>query len=228
MKRVGILTILLLAVCLPAVAYKTPTNNLSLMIRRSGPFNGVNPTLKHGEVYVPLPHRLDGVTMLWQRGSYRGGWYRGYLEAGDWVYAWVAEDCKEYILYKLSRGRCGNPAKPGATFRKMKPAKVAITPIPEGDCIAAAKHPKVECVSNTYITMVEPEEIFIPMPMGELRSTRRSKIGYVEEKETNLTVGAVKSSVKCDEKPKTCPEEGPGPGGGPYLPPPASGPGGVR
>lgn len=85
--------------------------NLSEMIRRSRPFNGLNPTLKPGESLVQLPFVLNDVTMLWQSGTYKGGWYTGYLEKGESVYVWTKQ-YPEYTDYTLSRGRCGNPAKP--------------------------------------------------------------------------------------------------------------------
>lgn len=130
MKYLWWLVVLILLVGVsPASAYLAPSNNLSDMIRHSGPFNGVNPTTRQGEAYVPLPYQLNGVVMRWQTGHYRGGLYGGYLEKGDYVYAWVVTDCSEYTEYRLSRGRCGNPAKP-VNFRREKPKLPAPLPPP--------------------------------------------------------------------------------------------------
>lgn len=112
------------------IAEVTPIGrNLSEMIKKSGPYNGLNPTIKVGESYVRLSYPLNGTEMYWQQGHFTAGWYRGFLEEGEWVYAWwVCEDAT-CITYKLSRGRCGNPAKP-QLFKVSKPVRPqAVAPI---------------------------------------------------------------------------------------------------
>lgn len=94
--------------------------NLSQMIRRSRPYNGLNPTLEVGEEWVKLDQVLNGVSMRWQGGVYSAGYHNGYLEKGDGVIAKPVAETGEYIEYKIKKGRCGNPVQP-LYFRKAKP-----------------------------------------------------------------------------------------------------------
>lgn len=116
----------------PVIAEVTPIGrNLSDMIRHSGPFNGVNPTLKSGESLVQLPRVVNGVTMWWQQGHYKAGPYTGYLEKGDWAYVW-AKEYPDRTDFTLSRGRCGNPANPVCFNRpKYTPAPPPPVPTPQ-------------------------------------------------------------------------------------------------
>lgn len=234
--RVLVIIVLVSCLCVSAEAYLTPSQNLSEMIRHSGPYNGLNPTARPGEVLVRLPQQLNGVQMRWQSGHYRAGLYSGFLEKGDYVYAWV-RDCSEYTEYTLSRGRCGNPAKP-VKFRIEKPRKPVVC-LPPAPCPPPCPPTVIKVV--TVINQPTPEVSF-----EKSRYLPHRQASWVSQGKSEAYVGGwwlPTSTTKVEierRRPNPCPPPGPpppgppppgpepcDPGGRPAPPPPASGPGGV-
>ena len=212
-----LLVVLVLGLSQSTMAYLQPEANLSAMIRRSGHFNVVNPTLRSGEVFVQLPYQLNA-TMQWQRGHYRGGWYSGYLEKGEWVYAWVVEDCSTYTTYKLSRGRCGNPAKP-VCFQKQKYCPPKPKPTPQVQCPPPVVNCNPQITCNPKINIRMPDQLTVGERVGYQFKTG-GMLESVEDVAGVILLPQQECHVTVEESQvNTCPPGGnPSPGPGPNDP----------